>query len=510
MPTVSTHASSDSCCQEQCCYDEYSCQGYLAARSQASDTARRLIGTHHYTDTHNIDEFTQVLSITTAYARSFNTEKLGKYFSPVCNSACFTLGADRKADVRAEDFGLSCSGVACLEPKSSNFIADIQYYLGLDPICEGLFLTIYAPIVYNSRRISCCASSKESCGSTFEACLMSLDSTKVDTGTTNITTALNGSILWGDLEHTMNFGKLCCQENVTRLADLQAEIGYNYWMSDTAYCGIKLIAKAPTGNRAQGRMIFEPIAGNGGHVELGGGLQAYWRCWEKDTDHFISTHIELDVTHLFTTNCQKRVFDLNNGCNIDPSRCFSRYLLLKEFSNDGTSLVGLERGPNVFAQNLTVRIPVQVDITWLLSYQYTCWLADFGYNFWGQSEEEIMDFLPNVPGNTYAIKGILPMCSTVTGAPNTRTASRSTINTTRGIEGETDGPVSTFINCADINTCSALAPSARSNSAVLAITYLWNDYKHEPWLGIGAKIEVGSTNSALDQWTLWAKGGISF
>lgn len=504
-------ANSDDCCEELCCENEFSCQGYLAARSQASNTARRLVGSHLFTDTYNVDEFIQVFSVTPAYSRSFNDEQIGRYFSPVCNSNCFTLGADGQANVRAEDFGLACTGAVCLAPQSSSFIFDIQYYLGLDPFCKGLFFQLYAPIVHNRREINCCVSDTSECEMDFDVCLMSTNTDNTEVGTTEICEALTGCVVWGDVENEMIFGSLNDDQDKTRLADLQFELGYNYWLNEDAYFGLKLIVKAPTGNRAQSHMIFEPIAGNGGHTEVGGGVSAYWRCWESDTDRFISSRIEADFTHLFKTRCQTRVFDLNNGCNSDPSRCFSRYLLLKEFKNEGTELAGLERGPNVFAQPLKVRIPIQVDITWLVSFRRDCWMVDLGYNFWARSKEEVEDFLPNVPPNTYGIKGTLPMCNIDNGTPNLQTASRSTICETKGIDGTSDGTISTFINCADINICSALSPSARSHSGVINIAYLWSNYDHKPWFGIGAQVEgSGRGNTALDQWSIWAKGGFTF
>ena len=498
------------CCEQLCCDDEYHCQGYLAARSQGSNTARRLVGTHLYTDTYDVEKFTQVFSVTTAYSHTFNTEQIGRYFSPVCNSTCFTLGADGQANVRAEDFGLNCTGQVCLEPQSSSFIFDMQYYLGLDPICQGLFFELYAPIVYNNRKIECCVL-REECDTEFASCLMSLDPDDTQVGTTSIADALKGNDIWGDVTNKMCFGKLCCNEDVTRLADLQFEVGYNYWLDDNAYAGLKFIIKAPTGNRAKGHMIFEPIAGNGGHVEIGGGLSAYWLCWESNADQFLTSRFEIDITHLLTTQCQTRIFDLNNGCNADPSRCFSRYLLLKEFEDDGTNLVGLERGPNIFAQPLTVQTAIQVDMTFLLSYRRDCWFVDLAYNFWARSKEEVEDFYPNLPDNTYAIKGTTPMCSGANNTPNTQTASLSTICKSKGFDGTNDGTTSTFLNCADINICTGLAPSARSHSAILNIAYIWSDVDYEPWVSIGGQIEAsGQGNTALNQWAVWAKGGILF
>ena len=498
------------CCDERCCDDEYSCEGFMLTRSFGSNTARRIVGSHLFTNRFDCENFNQVLSFTVGGARTFDNEKIGRYFAPICGTNCFSIGKDGEADVRAEDFGLSCTANVCLCPKSSSFILDVQYFLGLDPICEGLFFEAFLPVVHTRREINCCVDTSETCSGAFEPCLMSLVPANNETATTDVSQALNGAVLWGDVTNEMCFGSLCCSEQKTGVADLQFALGYRFMAGTNYNLGLKIIAKAPTGTKSTATMLFEPTIGNGAHFELGGGIAGFCRFWEKDVDHSLMLNFEMDVTHLFTSRTQTRLFDLNNR------GCYSRYLLLKQFDEsltgtDSFTVSGLERGPNVFAQNIKVSIPYQVDASILLSFQRGCWLADIGYNFWARGEEREQEFCPSLPGNTYGIKGTTPMCTLGTDAPDNQTANLSTISESKGFNGATDGTNPTFINCADINICSALAPSARSHSVIGNITYLWNDVCHTPWIGVGTQVEFsGNGNAVLTQWQLWAKAGITF
>ena len=98
------------------------------------------------------------------------------------------------------------------------------------------------------------------------------------------------------------------------------------------------------------------------------------------------------------------------------------------------------------------------------------------------------------------------MADSSTSGPNLTTASASTIRNASDPDAE---PV--YVSCADLDICSAMAPSAYSNSIVAHFTYLWEDNDWEPYMGVGGKAEFsGKGNTALNQWAVWAKGGITF
>ncbi|MEX0671911.1 MAG: hypothetical protein WD068_00995 [Candidatus Babeliales bacterium] len=483
------------------------CQGHFAPRSQASDTARRLVGRNLYLYRYEENGYYGTFSITPEVTRSFRTEELGRYLSPIADCNCFTVGQEALADIRGEDFGLNCTGTGnqvCLNPRVTNFLVEFSLFLGLDECWKGLFVDIHLPVVHTWWDTNCCLDASTTCSATFPSCLMSTNQTNTAVGTTNVVQALNGDFVWGDVNAEMCFGKLCCRPTKTGVADLQVNIGYNFWTCEDYHVAAKLVVKAPTGNKPNARFLFEPIVGNGGHWELGGGLTAHYILWNQDDNCNLAFHLDSEVTHLFGTGCETRLFDLcANGC-------YSRYLLLKKFSNNGTTLDGLERGPNVFAQNLSTSISVQGDVTALLSYKSECWLFDLGYNFWGRSQEQCDSTCFDIPEKTYGIKGIQPMCNGASA--NLTTASQSTIQESIGTDGQGDAPnIPIFVSNKDLNVYSALAPSAISNAFVFHAGYLWESSDYTPYLGLGGKIEFsGDCNTTLDQWALWLKGGLTF
>ena len=512
-----TGCDADDC--NTCCDDQVFCKTFFLPRSQASNTGRRLVGSHLFTHKFDMDCMYGTAWITTAYQQSFRKKELAQYFLPACPSECIVIGANDKTgvQVRSADLGLSCTGKICPCPKVTSFIADLGLEVFFAEYCPGTYLQIYAPIVHTKVDWNCCPtllendSEDNTCAEFFAAQLMSQTNTeeKNKVGTQNLVDAFKGNFVWGDVNSNLNFARMCCSASKTRLADLQFNIGWDLWQTENYHFGLKAIIKAPTGNTSTACQLLEPIVGNGGHFEFGGGVSASAVLWDKDVDQQFTFKFEGDVTHLFKSRKSTRVFDLTeNGC-------FSRYLLLKQFKENGAQLAGLERGPNVFNGEVKTSIGAQVDLTALFSYRWTCWNFDLYYNFWSRSKEKISDnsdVCCFIADRTYGIKGTTSMGDVA--AQNTTTASKSTIAqsigiATSGTADNTNDPI--FVGCGDLDICSALAPSANSHTVGGNIEYLWEDSEWTPYFGVGGSAEFsGKGNRALHQWAIWAKGGITF
>ncbi|HJZ23948.1 MAG TPA: hypothetical protein VJ201_05815 [Candidatus Babeliales bacterium] len=448
-----------------------------------------------------------------------------------CNCNCFTMGSDKSklaidekqtVQVRSEDFGFNSTAQICMCPRVSNVIIDFNLYAGLTDYIKGLFVEIHAPVVHSwwENEVSicydetCCIDRSEDedgkvCATdTFSDCLMSQNNTNNSVGTTNPAQALDGNFKWGDVKNKLLFGRIASGRiSKTRLADFRMAVGYDVFLSKKFRIAPKIVIAAPTGNVPTAYYMFEPIVGNSGHWELGGGLSAYAIGYETDTNQ-IGVFLEGYVAHMFTSRCQRRTFDLkNNGC-------FSRYLLLKRFRNDGTILDGLERGPNVLSQTIKTQIDVQGDVSAMLSWKHNSWNIDLGYNFWGRTREKIKEFCCCIPEKRYGIKGIAPVCETGESKCDETTASLSTIAESLGNDGMYDTdcePI--YLTCNDLDLCSALHPSALSHAVFFHFTNTWHNEGDtlQPFFGIGSKVEFsGRGNRALDQWSIWAKGGIAF
>ena len=71
-------------CEDKCCDDQRFCKPFFKIRSQGSDTARRLVGSHLYRHRFDMDKLYGTFDVTIAYYKNFRREKLTQYFLPSC------------------------------------------------------------------------------------------------------------------------------------------------------------------------------------------------------------------------------------------------------------------------------------------------------------------------------------------------------------------------------------------------------------------------------------------
>jgi hypothetical protein len=142
--------------------------------------------------------------------------------------------------------------------------------------------------------------------------------------------------------------------------------------------------------------LFEPLIGNGKHWELGGGLSMHYTLWRsEDADSQFDFNLEADITHLFKAK-QRRCLDLK-------CKPLSRFMLaakhhgtpiLDGLQADGTApnrQFALEVSPvaNLTSQEVDVSVSVQGDLAAYFTYQCKGFNWDIGYNFWGRSCEDV-------------------------------------------------------------------------------------------------------------------------
>ncbi|HJZ23945.1 MAG TPA: hypothetical protein VJ201_05800 [Candidatus Babeliales bacterium] len=513
----SSSCKDNNVCRETC-NDRCDCDGYyfgkshFSPRSQGLDGARRLSGV---VGTHLVDkeEVYYNFDAALAYQRTFDGDKIGKYFSPNCSN-CFRMGddADLNTDVRNSDFGYNGTAKVCICPLVQNFIADFNLFVGFNEWLEGLYAEVQVPVVYTRWDTQCCANPTrigfEEDQNVWEN--ENLFSVKGDDTVVynNAKAALTGNTPWGDVPE-MCYAKLCCDKQTrVRIADLRFRLGYDFMLKDSYHIGLKAIVAAPTGNKARAYYAFEPIAGNGGHWELGLGLNARASLWEKDEDKTVNWFFDAELTHLFNAK-QKRTYDLK------PNGVWSRYLLLKEFTKNGENLNvehPIERGPNVLTQDTKVRVDIQADYTSFFRINYNNLLVDLGYNGWVRSTEKL-DYCINIPAKTYGIKGLLDLADEADQTASKSTISKAADADTRDADEKNNAIQIQYINDdgSDIDVCSATHPFALSHSVFAHVGYMWSDIDWEPTIGFGGKAEFsGRANTAFNQWELWLKGNVSF
>ena len=417
-PTTCCTTSCGSCCDDCTCLGPCDGAAFLLPRSQGFNAARELVGWQPFINKYDMDSYYGAFYAAVEYTRTFKEEDLAGYFfgrdlvgcnslmiqgSEVENRCCNAWLADYFGLPR--DFNSKVS--FC--PRIQNAIVDLNWYQGLDEWTEGLFFRMHAPIVWTKwelRMCECVVNAGTDELGFFPEGYMSADKIEKSALACSFTQAIGGCHTWGDMKCPIKYGLMsnCCQTK-TRLADLRFALGYNFVRKEDGHFGVLLHLAAPTGNKPCATYLFEPIAGNGKHWELGGGITSSWIFWrsEENEDRYAGFWMDANITHLFK-KCQCRSFDFCCRPN-------SRYMLLEQMEanpEDGEQIKGGPDAGNLtianyrYAKalipainwstfNVDVKIDVQADIALKLGWVRENWSFDLGYNLWARTGERFCD-----------------------------------------------------------------------------------------------------------------------
>jgi len=478
---------------------------FFNQRSQGSNLARWMAGQGHHTHLCDTDCVNGSLAITPHYFQTFNEKELGEYFFfNRTNTMRFGPAGTDGVDVFARNFFLNddFDGAVTAQPRSRNFVVDINFFLGLDEWVRGLYFRVDAPINWTSWDMRL-TETRTSAGTQIAA--NKLGNMNVEASPLNsIVEAWKGTTLspntFPDLKQQMRYARIDGKQTKTSVADLTFVLGYDFICNECSHFGFNFQVVAPTGTRPDAEFVFEPVVGNGRHVEVGGGLSGHYVLWDNGCDQSFSVFFEGFVNHMFRAK-QKRTFDLKeNGVG-------SRYLLFKRFDpTNGDYADEVLFGPNVLTREVKVRNNAHGEAALMFDYQNCGFTFDVGYNIWGRTEDQIT-ITEGIPANTFGIQG-----NTDTGNP----AAASTNNT----QSETDiqgnfAPAlpgdQVFVSTDDLDIDSARHPGAVSHKLFTHFAYTWENCDYLPFLGMGGEVEFsGRDNRALDQWGVWVKGGFTF
>lgn len=428
---------------------------YLAIRSQGVNAVRNLVGWQELInkcyDACDCNNNYGVAALTVEYDQTFWGGKLAQCLlsDDVVSTnerAILQISGSRAANTGPSDwladyFGLPTDFFSTItfQPKISSIIGDFNFYFGLDRFKKGLYFKIDAPVVHTSWHLNfhedfvAQGTNNYSAGYFIDTVVpndqLLTKATDFFTGTAtpNLTNADGSKTPFAPLTASKWFGTAdgkSCKLTKTRVSDLNFTFGYNFSCTDNHYLGANLQLSVPTGNKPCGEYFFEPVVGNGGHVEVGAGLIGHATLWKDDcVDRTFGFYFDATLTHLFEAH-QRRVFDLcNQGTN-------SRYMLAYKLAPQTNNLAGslVQKNPvfmpstfqfsneytpvaNLTHQNVKVKATVQADVAIKFSYGAPCWNLDVGYNFWGRTHEKIRlsdnccDTLKQLDGKTWALKG---------------------------------------------------------------------------------------------------------
>ncbi len=278
-------------------------------RSDSINLARQMVGEQQFIHLCKDDcEMYGVFAITPEYMQSFQNGKLAQRLLGVGNSCDNECGvtipvsgscvANRGAgDWLADYFGLPSDFQSTLtfRPKIKKFLVDLDLYLGLDNLANGLWFRIHAPIVWTKWNLNFCENVVNAGANGAPAGYFTADAvTRANlltnasqffsgsTPTLTDATAGTGACVGNISFDPLNAGRFstnscdCKGNSKTRLSDIQAFLGWDFWCCDDYVFGLFLEASAPTGNTPCADYFFSPVIGDGKHWKLGGGLHAQW------------------------------------------------------------------------------------------------------------------------------------------------------------------------------------------------------------------------------------------
>lgn len=605
---INRRLPSNRTCDVRCSRQCFDCGTTIfLPRSQGANTARELAAWQKQLHTPYLVENYVALAATTEYTRSFKECQLAqRLFCTDCLTFSGSKAANRRngQEIVADYFGLpnDFRGTLSIKPFIENYIVDLNMYFGLSEWLSGLYLRVHMPITHTRWSLGldeCLPCADKFRGSnTFPDCYMfsntapkeptftpgnvtcaienavnplqllnrsPLQFTNNNCTTQSIREALSGDFTFGDMQEKWNFGRFdFCPRKKTGLADVDIILGLNFFQSDFGHFGLFAQLVVPTGNKPKSKFIFEPLLGNGRHLELGGGISMHWSLYSDycPGGRNLSFYIEGNVTHLFT-NDQIRSFDFTtNGL-------LSRYILLKEFGIDNTYLGRTINAINFTTRNADVSIRYKIDFSTKLAFTLGGWNIDLGYNIYARDREcvciktecpcdidqrrfgikgtegvccknfMVMDGMvmpippnENVPTNLIhatqpnatMFTSVLPTSGPVPPATaeevclgyNSKDIGQQMIPLTdltpeNGFIIARDEPVQ-IISCRDLDPSSAAQCSILTHKVFGHWGYIWYNSCYTPHLGIGAEFEFNGKKpeSGLNQWGVWLKGGITF
>ena len=416
-------------------------------RSQGRNAAREIAGWQPYIHRCGFDDTYGIFSITPAYTQSFDPDTITDYlFGQAAKDGKVTFSGSRfgaatqsasphrgQFDIVADYFGLprNFKSEICFTPRIRNFLMEFNWYLGLDRWKEGAYFRILMPIVHSRWSLNPCEKiidKGSDVGGNGAAVAfpngymdkLGIPRDQLPSSILDSWASCNG-VVWGDMQDRLKHGKLFCgTETKSRLADLTMALGWNWVNHEEAHAGFNIRATFPTGNKPHAEFLFEPIAGNGGHFELGAGYSSHARLYYNNaTDASINVYFDCNITHIFEANSLRSFDFIQNG----PG---SRYMLLAEFEaipqrvnpadplsvdvGHLTNQITHEYAERLLpAINLTtlcckVKANLQADMALKFAFTKNDFTFDIGYNLWARSREKIR-LIDSIKKRTFGIKG---------------------------------------------------------------------------------------------------------
>lgn len=408
-------------------------------RSQSMNNARKVAGEFGYVHLRDYDEWYARSASTFEYQRTFRSDRLAKALFGCYVDNCDQIliqGSDvenRDENALLADYfylPTDFSSVVKVKPIISDLIFDYNFYVGFNWRCiENAYFRFYGPLVRSKWSLNmkeCIVNSGDNdhFPGYFTPCEMprsalldgfcdylsgghpaSICATVMNDGRNQDPNPLDvGDELASTVFRGLDYMTACCggSRTATTIADLRAELGWNFWNTECYHLGLNAQAAFPTGTRPSAQYLFDPVVGNGKHWEFGAGVTGHYIFWEcGDFEKSFGINLDANLNYMFA-NHEQRTFDLKG-------KCLSRYMLA---AREGVqvavvgALAGLDQQEefitpcgqfkyeyqpvaNLTTLDIKVKNGLHADVAVWFNYTNNNLSVDLGYDLWARTHDEI-------------------------------------------------------------------------------------------------------------------------
>ncbi len=357
-------------------------------------------------------------------------------------------------------------------PETESYGARFDYYQNMDKLLKGLYLKVNTTIV--------CVENDMDLGVHSSDSAMQTNLYKFFTGKYEQTNATDP----GNAQEEVERGLIKGEHNETGLADIDVILGYKFLYKDKYHFGINIAITIPTGEEPDGKLLFEPIYGNGSHFGFGGGLDAHANLWTKH---------EQNIKLNFAAN-YRYLFEASEHRPLKLKDYLSPYVLLGDSSTVNAPLIP---AVNVLSHNgVDVTPGSQFDGILALAYNNGGFSADLGYNLYYRDEEDV-DFRGKIEEDRFGVASVFY-----------RTNLENYTFGTNPIDF--DGEETAWISRKDVDEDAAATPSQLTNGIYGGLGYHFKKWEYPFLMGIGGKYDWANENSIPNSWMVWGKLSLSF
>lgn len=468
---------------------------HFSLRPQDSNVARKMMGVEDKIHLFGKDDFYGVLSTASEFQTTFNSKKLGRYFSFVKNSNVMTYSPmttrDQcgQFDINSVIFGTGATGAICFNPRIRNFIYDVDLWVSLDKIVCGLWSRLYFTLCHTNWNLKLHDTGVDGTKpfyipiTTFQLPYENISAYfKGGPDVPNLITVLGttSTIITPGIKN----GKINGSREETGFSGIHFDLGYDLFKNDKGHLGASLQVVFPTGNHVKDTYLFNPVLGTN-NWQLGLTMNAAYTLWQNcDDTKKLNLYFDAVLTHLFKHH-QKRLFGLKN-LGVDGTSAGSSYTALLIINNSTDE----EIAADILGCEKKIGNDAMLDAALMLQYDIDCFSFGVGYDLWYRTKEKMgKDKCKNscaIPENIYQYIGNISTCLL-----------------------EEPDQFSTLMT-KDIDYSVGLNPSSFSNKIFGFVEYNWKNKTLQPYILLGGEIEWGKGSKAANQAGIIFKGGISF